>query len=184
MISNSMILEPSNTVTLKDGIDSNKASYVIRKLHGIEDDTIYLYIKSPGGSVRAGNRIVQVMDALTEHGKNIICIADEAYSMAFIVFQACQTRYILPNSILMQHQMALMTMGQIERIRSEMEMYESVERELNQRQADRLKMSLEDFTSKVSNDWWMHGNEIMRNNAADGVVNVMCSSEFRRCPLY
>jgi len=179
-----VVLDSSNTLFLRGAINNELSNNIIKKIHSIEDDTIVLYIKSPGGSVQAGNRIVQVMDAMTANGKDIVCIAEEAYSMAFIIFQACATRYVMSSSVLMQHQMALMTVGQIERIRSQMKMYESVERELNQRQADRLQMSLKEFEANVSNDWWMYGSDIMKNKAADRVIHAMCSNNFRKCPLY
>ena len=177
-------LEKHNTVFLKGQIDTQLAKSVNRDLLAVVDPKIVLFISSPGGSVVDGNRIIQLLDALTLSGKEISCIAQEAYSMAFIIFQACPTRYVLPNSIIMQHQMFVFNMDQLERIKSRMKLLNSLETTLNSRQAERLKLSLKEFTDRVMNDWWIYGEDIILENAADQLTYVVCDRNYaRNCPL-
>lgn len=167
-------LTEDNLVSVFTVINDDTASRFIQDILKIKDDDIYIYLHTPGGRVKSGNDMVQVINTLTQQGKNIICIADFAASMGFIIFQSCPTRYILDTSILMQHQMSLYLDGQIERIKSELEMIDKMEKDLNTKQAERLGMTYEEFYDKINNDWWIYGDDNIKSNIADDIVNVIC----------
>ena len=56
--------------------------------------------------------------ALQEHDIAVRCIAENFMSMAFILFEACDERLVLPHSIEMQHQMSFSLGGEIESMRT------------------------------------------------------------------
>ena len=158
-----------NFVSLRETINQDSSSRLLSKLNSIENkhNIIYLYINSPGGDVMAGLEIINYIKGLQNREKQIICIAHNAISMAFVVFQYCSARYILYSSTLMQHQMALGVKGKLYDINSRMSYLNSLEIKINQDQATRLQLSLADFTRLIQNDWWLYSEDILVNNAAD-----------------
>ena len=168
-----------NFVSLRETIDEGVSSRLLSKLSLIEEkhNTIYLYINSPGGDVMAGLEIINYIKSLQERSKQIICIAHNAMSMAFVIFQYCSQRYILYSSTLMQHQMGLSTKGKLYDINSRMSYFNTMETVLNQDQATRLDMPLEDFTKRIQNDWWLYAEEIIKYKAADKLVSIYCAFE-------
>jgi ATP-dependent Clp protease protease subunit len=169
-----------NFASLRDTIDSNSATQVIYNLNELNTSLspIYLYINSPGGDVMAGMEIINYMKGLQAQNRKINCIAFNAMSMAFVIFQYCSERYILHSSTLMQHQMSLSGIsGKLYDINSRMTYYNTIEKELNAHQADRLKISSEAFIGKIQHDWWLHTQDILSQNGADKIVTIKCTFE-------
>jgi ATP-dependent Clp protease protease subunit len=166
-----------NFVSLREVISQDSSSKLLLKLNAIESkhDKLYIYINSPGGNVMAGLEIVNYIKSLQERSKKIICIAHNAMSMAFVVFQYCSERYILHSSTLMQHQMSLGLQGKLYDINSRMTYLNSLETKLNQYQSKRLNMSEEKFIQKIQHDWWLYADDIIAHNAADKMVSIFCS---------
>ena len=75
----------------------------------------------------------------------------------------------------MQHQMSLGVKGKLYDINSRMSYLNSLETNINQHQATRLKLSLDNFTRLIQNDWWLYSEDILLNNAADKIVSLFCS---------
>jgi ATP-dependent protease ClpP protease subunit len=132
----------------------------------------YVYINSPGGSVAAGNRMVSAI-----LNSNLTCIADKAYSMAFVILQACQNRYITSTATVMQHQMSLGLRGNLANINSYLEMVNSAESFLLDMQAKRIGLSAEKFARLTESDWWLFGETIIEHNVADKVVTLECTPD-------
>jgi len=135
-----------------------------------EKNNTFLYLHTPGGSVVDGMKIVA---EVKKH--NISCIADTAFSMGFIIFQACKNRYILPSGQLMQHQMAFGISDQKNRVENYIEFINQMEDEIIYEQASRINISTEEFRRKITDDWWIYGSNALLQNCADKVVNVECS---------
>jgi ATP-dependent Clp protease protease subunit len=170
-------LKKDNFVSLRETINQESSSRLLSKLNSIETkhNVIYLYINSPGGSVIAGMEIINYIKGLQSQSKQIICIAHNAMSMAFVIFQYCSERFILYSSTLMQHQMSLGVKGKLYDINSRMSYLNSLETNINQHQATRLNLSLDNFTRLIQNDWWLYSEDILLNNAADKIVSLFCS---------
>jgi ATP-dependent Clp protease protease subunit len=166
-----------NFVSLREVISQDSSSKLLLKLNGIENkhETLYLYINSPGGSVMAGLEIINYIKSLQQRSKKVICIAHNAISMAFVIFQYCSERYILESSTLMQHQMSLGVQGKLYDINSRLTYINSLETKLNQDQSKRLNISEEKFMQKIQHDWWLYSDDIITHNAADKMVSIFCS---------
>ena len=82
-------LKKDNFVSLRETIDQDVSSRLLAKLNTIEakHDTLYLYINSPGGDVMAGFEIINYIKSLQDRSKQVVCIAHNAMSMAFAIFQ-------------------------------------------------------------------------------------------------
>jgi ATP-dependent Clp protease protease subunit len=172
-------LKKDNFVSLREIIDQDTSSRLLAKLHTIEakHDTLYLYINSPGGDVMAGFEIINYIKSLQARSKQVICIAHNAMSMAFAIFQYCTQRYILYASTLMQHQMSLQVKGKLYDINSRMQYLNGLERNINRDQAARLNMTVENFTRLIQNDWWLYAEDILQQKAADQLVTLSCAFE-------
>lgn len=170
-------LNATNHVALRGPVTENSVTMLMINMSKIEDNDIILYLSSPGGSVIAGQSLIQKINYLQHRGHRVHCVADFAASMAFAIMQACNDRYVMPSSILMQHQMSLGVVGQFFNIQSRMQLMHAIETDMTRRQASRMGISEDEFTQKITSDWWLYGNQSVENNAADAVVQVGCSKE-------
>ena len=131
----------------------------------------YIFINTPGGSVESGLRILREV----AH-KKFTCIVEQALSMGFVILQQCAVRLVLPNALLMQHQMQLRLEGSLGTVQSTMALIEDDEQMLVDLQARRLHMAPAAFAAKVTNEWWMRGPRAVRNRCADAVLlHVSCA---------
>ena len=174
--SNNLIeLTDSNFVNLRLTVSDKNIASVVSKINKINNKEIFIYINSPGGSVSAGNVLVQQLEALKSQDRVISCIADKAMSMAFIILQHCTNRYVLESSILMQHQMSLGIQGSLKHVENYLNMVDGMENSLNHYQAKRLGIELEEFNELIESDWWLYGINAVKRNVADDVRNIICT---------
>lgn len=163
-------LTTNNTAVLKGKISDESVSYVIKYL--IKHEPEYLYIDSSGGSVMAGSYLLETLRNI-----KVKCIIGKAYSMAFVILQACDKRYILPTSTAMQHQASLRLDGELIQLKEYIGMVGVMEDYMNDMQSQRIGMNRADFENKVRTEWWMYGYDIVKSGVADDVVSITCSKE-------
>jgi len=170
-------LNKHNLITLRGEINDELTSELVRKINMFTNNELYFYITSPGGSVISGLQIINQLATLKERKIKLICIGDFAASMAFVIFQSCPVRYITSSSILMQHQMSLSINGNLQNVNNYIDFIRQIDDDLDDLQATKLLMNKNDFKNKITNDWWLSGNNIIKNNAADSMVLISCDSE-------
>ncbi len=170
-------LNKQNLVTLRGEINDGLTSELIRKLNTFSHNQLYLYISSPGGSVISGMQIIDQLKSIKEKNIKLICIADFAASMAFVIFQSCPVRYVTSSSILMQHQMSLRLNGNLQNVNNYIEFIKQIDDDLDELQAVKLQLNKDDFKNRVINDWWLSGNNIIKNKAADSIILVSCDTD-------
>lgn len=170
-------LTKENTVVLRGEVTSQSVDKALNAILQNSSPNIYLYISSPGGSIMAG---VHFIDKLRSSGKNVTCIADIAASMAFVILQSCDTRYVLDSSLIMQHVASYGLEGEAPKNWKLVQMIHRMLDVLDKSQADRLKLSLNEFRSKTRDDWWLLGGDAVTARAADETVEVSCNSELLR----
>ena len=190
-------LKDDNFITIRGKVTSNNIGYAINQLMKITkyNSHVYLYLDTPGGDVMAGLYLINYMKALQENRIKIDCVVNTAISMGFVILQQCSTRYVLPHSTLMQHQMSLENgpFGEIEKINSYVKYLNSLENDLNILQSNKINMKLEKFQEKILTDWWMTSQEAIENNVVDNYAVFYCDFqnynetidgvEYSRCPL-
>ena len=163
----SITLNDFNHVSIKGQINNLTASSFISDIEKIKTKHIYIFIDSTGGNVLDGEKIIQYIQFKKNYKYTILCIASHAYSMAFHIFQHCNTRFIIPTSILMQHQMSITISGQLKNIKNYLSMIESINAKYIEYESKKLGLTITDFNNRIETDWWMYGDDIIRNNAAD-----------------
>ena len=175
-----VMLNPSNTLTLLGEVNEDMVEKVARKLPQLSSNTVYVQLISPGGSVLSGKRIIDQLVALQAQGKQVVCVAHLAASMAFTILQspACPTRQVVSGALLMQHQASMRIQGQLYNILSNISATVEELVELEQMQANRLGLNLEKFKELTVHDWWLNsGAAALKARAADSSVVVLCSAE-------
>jgi len=168
-----------NLITIRGPIQGSSSTNWITLMNDrdLDIDTLYIYLSSPGGSVLEGIKIMDQIKTVELSGVNIICIADFAASMAFVILQSCRMRLALQSSILMQHQMSIGLSGPLENVDNYLSFIHSIDDNLEKMQANRMNMTEVDFRKKVLNDWWIPGHMSKKVNAVDNLVMVRCSKE-------
>lgn len=182
--SNVITLTNKNYVSLVGPVTSSNVDSVLLLFNDAEVLTtiketkqIYLYLNTPGGSVFDGYRIIQHIRTLQAQNVSVDCIGQNFMSMGFAIMQACSNRFVMTNSLGMQHPMSTLMYGSIQTIRSELDMIEFMYEDLSQLQFTRMNISHATFNEKIIRDWWMFGQSLLQNNAADEFVLVQCSPE-------
>ena len=138
-------LNTTNVLSIQGEINSAVASSFIYDLNKRKDKKgLYVYINSQGGSVESGNQIV-----LEIQKYNLDCIAERAYSMGFVILQACNKRYIRPYGKLMQHQMSYGVANEKAKVESYVNFVDQMNEILVSMQADKIKMSNQVFKEKT-----------------------------------
>lgn len=136
-------------------------------------DEIYIYIDSPGGQIYMVNELQKIFKA---YDGKIKCIAKNANSAAFDLFQLCDERYVLPNSKLMQHEARIEYSGTVDKLREYCEVdFDAVisyVKKFDLYSAKRIGIPYKEYIKKLKLEWSIKtGAEAVKLNVADEVVN-------------
>jgi ATP-dependent protease ClpP protease subunit len=137
---------------------------------------IVLNIDSPGGVLGSA---MDFIDFIKEHDYNVTCIVDKhAMSAAFIILEsdACTTRVVHANSILMIHGGAFVLAADQQFNELELETMLAHLRVMNQLIAytisSRMKMTPQELLDRISHgkEWMIIGAEAIKFNLADQII--------------
>lgn len=151
-------------------IDDEMIEDVVDRMKNVSSENVVFYLDTPGGSVSSGMKLLPYLQ-----NSNSICVVQSAYSMGFILLQACKKRYILPYGSLMQHDMHLGVRDDFHRLRSYLQYLERVYEKLLKLQIDRIGISKELFVQKILQNWWMTAEEAVQENCADAIIHSLDS---------
>lgn len=166
-------LNSTNHVKIQGPIDHYSIDLAISQLNLITDKHFYIYLDTPGGIVDEGERFVTQLKYKQATGSYVTCIAENALSMGFYIFQNCNNRLVTPSGKLMQHQISLNNNRiPLDNLDSYIKMVRKISRNINQFCANRINITVEDFEKRVNNDWWLYGQDAIKENAADGMTLV------------
>lgn len=169
-----LVLTKHNHVALRGAVTGQTIAQVIVELNNLKVKEPILYIASPGGSVMAGNTLVQY---ILDSDRPITCVVDYGYSMGFVIAQACHRRIVSETSTMMQHQAYFGTEGQTENVKSEMAFTLRLLEQMDKAQAERIGISVEEFRKRILSDWWLVGSDIVNAKVADKTMRVRCEPE-------
>jgi ATP-dependent protease ClpP protease subunit len=143
---------------------------------GTKAYTLYLVLDTPGGDIQSGLGFIEFLKTI----KNLETVTLFAASMGSAIVEGTSAhRNITGDGILMFHRAAGGVEGQFEtgELESRLEFYKKVVRQMEQDNADRMSISLQDYKAKVKDEFWTFGKEAVSLKAADEVVLVSCSAE-------
>lgn len=132
---------------------------------------INVTINSPGGEVDSGWSIIKILD---KSNITFACTVDhQAYSMAFAILQSCQERYATVTSTLMSHQIKVSIKGRMSEqdFQDAADMVKANNQALANQCSKRLKITQQEYLSKVNNrEWWLSANQALEVGAIDRIV--------------
>lgn len=176
----SITLNTLNTVTFRGVVDGNsvtEAQLALSKLailRGTATYPLYLVLDSPGGSIDAGNAFIQFAKTI----QNLETISIFAASMASGIAEALPgRRYVTANGIMMFHRAAGGFEGYFNdgKVEEQLRLWKNIVQEFEETNAKRLKMDIKDYKLRVISEYWLYGKEAVQKNAADEVVDLLCS---------
>lgn len=180
---NNIELNTFNFFSIRDSITPNSISKAIMDISNLHNSNpyikeFYLVLDTPGGSVISGNQLIDYITYLNTTGITINCIAKKAISMGFVILQSCPgIRFALPSSILMQHQMSTLVVGNILNIESDIKYSKRLYEKMLIKQSLRIGIEPKLFLDKTRDDWWLDGEMAFENNVVDRLINLGCSAD-------
>jgi len=167
-------LTAENMAIMKGHVEAGTSDSLIRDLMSAPSDDVYVYLDTPGGSVIDGSHIIEAIKVVGMKGKRVHCIADTAMSMGFAILQSCPDRLVKENSVLMQHQMAVRTGGELEKLKSRMNFYDQLHETMAAKESARLGLTVEEYNDLMMNEYYVFGSRAVDEGVADRVVCVDC----------
>jgi len=139
-------------------------------LDSLNQDDIYLYINSPGGSVTSGMAIYDTMNYVKSDIKTIV-IGMAASMAAFLA--TCGTkgkRCVLPNSELMIHQPLGGAQGQATDIKIAADRIIKMRGKLNKIMAEKTGQTIKKITTDTERDNFMSAKEALSYGLVDEII--------------
>ena len=162
-------------IYLRGEITMESACAIADQIMLLNDESISkpidLFITSPGGEVKAGLLIYDVIHS-SDAPVRMFCLG-EAYSMAAVLFASgAHGRFMLPNSELMLHEPLLgnAVRGNVSSIRTMSEELLAVSGRLNQLLSQHTGRSLQEIEEACSYDHYFDPEESIAFGLADGVA--------------
>lgn len=174
-------LTPDNMVLLRGEVTSENINKVQKDLLDIsnklnKNDIIYLVIDSEGGSVYSGIDMINTFQLIPQ---KIHTITIFAASMAFMISQHGDKRFINKKGIMMGHRASGGFSGQFEmgEVESQLNLWKQIVRDMEQDVSKRMGISLKVYKEKIQNEMWLYDKNAVKENAADDLVIIKCSKE-------
>lgn len=160
-------------IILSGEIDDNLANSIVAQLlylDSVNNDTINLYINSPGGSITSGMAIYDTMNFI-KSDVSTICIGLSASMAAFLLSSGKKgKRFCLPNSEVMIHQPLGGAQGQATEIKIAAERILKLKDKLNTILAKNTGKSLKQIERDTERDNFMDSNEAFEYGIVDKIL--------------
>ncbi len=160
-------------IILSGEINDNLANSIVAQLlylDSINNDTINLYINSPGGSITSGMAIYDTMNFI-KSDVSTICIGMAASMAAFLLSSGKKgKRFCLPNSEVMIHQPLGGAQGQATEIKIAAERILKLKDKLNTILAKNTGKSLKQIERDTERDNFMDSNEAFEYGIVDKIL--------------
>jgi ATP-dependent protease ClpP protease subunit len=158
-------------VVIKGPIRAQMADEIIRDIYDLSQDNkgaIYYVINTNGGSLMAGNQIIQAMESADAKS---ICIVDRAaYSMGALILAHCNVAYIHKDASVMFHEGYLRLEGKMSEVISYIDFERREFSQLCSDTAKLLNMSKTDYMAKQKDEWWLTAADTARIGLTKGIL--------------
>jgi ATP-dependent Clp protease protease subunit len=158
----------SDVVLFNTPVTEESVDMAIALLSGTSGNVVYLVLKSPGGSVIDGARLINY---IKYSGKNIVTVCDNlCASMAFQIFQVGKKRMMADKAILMAHPASGGAQGIIENMYELIHSIKMYVDRMDAETATRSNIPYDKFKMMVFNNIWAETPEALSLGLADGVI--------------
>lgn len=159
-------------IFLSGEINDSLTNIVISELlylDNINNEDIYIYINSPGGSITSGMSIYDTMNFIKS---NVITIGlGMCASMAAFILSSGHKRYALPNTEIMIHQPLGGAQGQATDIKIAAERIIKLKEKLNKILASNTKQTYEKITKDTERDNFLSAKEALDYGIIDKIID-------------
>lgn len=158
-------------IFLSGEINDSIANIVISELLYLDNqnnEDIYLYINSPGGSITAGMSVYDTMNFI--NSKVITIGLGMCASMAAFLLSSGNTRYALPNTEIMIHQPIGGAQGQATDIKIAAERIIKLKSKLNKILAKNTKQNISKITKDTERDNFLSAEEALEYGLIDKII--------------
>ena len=160
-------------IFLSGEIDDNNANIIISELLYLDaknNDDIFIYINSPGGSITSGMAIYDTMNYI-KSDVNTICIGMAASMAAFLLSSGkLGKRFILPNAEVMIHQPLGGAQGQATEIKIAAERILKLKNKLNTILAKNTNKELKEIEHDTERDYFLSSGEALEYGIIDKII--------------
>lgn len=176
-------LNAGNTLSLRLPVSSNTMGTLQVGLLELSkklpsNAKIFLILDTPGGSVDAGNKFIDISKTIPQE---IVTITRFAASMGFQIVQNLGTRFILPHGQLMSHNAHIEGFGG-DVPGNGLTRFNALLRDLALDDlviAQRLGLTFEAYRDMIKAEYWVTGTDAVRDRAADAIVLPTCDASFQ-----
>lgn len=170
-----IILSRYDTIVLKGDINMTNALKVIDDMENLKShhkSNIYMYIDTYGGEIVYAQHIINMMTSI-KYYKSITCIAVNAMSAGFSVFQACDNRYVLSQSNIMQHQVKINIIDtNLEDASLYLEQIKKLTDHMDTMDAIKIGINVDEFRNLIKDEWKIIGEDNVTHGTADKVMKI------------
>lgn len=160
-------------IILNGEIDDSVANSVVAQLlylDGVNNEEIFIYINSPGGSITAGMAIYDTMNFISS-SVSTICVGMAASMAAFLLSSGEKgKRFCLENSEVMIHQPLGGAQGQATEIKIAAERILKLKKKLNKILSLNTGKSLRKIEKDTERDYFMDSSEALKYGIIDDIL--------------
>lgn len=160
-------------ILLNGEINDNTSNIIIAQLlylDSLNNDDIFLYINSPGGSITSGMAIYDTMNFIKSN-VSTICIGICASMAAFLLSSGTiGKRYALPNSEVMIHQPLGGAQGQATEIKIAAERILKLKDKLNKILSKNTNKNLKQIEKDTERDYYLSAEEAKKYGIIDKIL--------------
>ena len=159
-------------IFLSGEINDSLANIIVSELlylDNLNNEDMYLYINSPGGSITSG---MSIYDTINFINSKVITIGlGMCASMAAFLLSSGNSRYALPNTEIMIHQPIGGAQGQATDIQIAAERIIKLKEKLNKILAQNTKQDLKTITADTERDNFLSAEEALNYGLIDQIIN-------------
>ncbi len=160
-------------IILTGEIDDNVSNSIVSQLlylDSVNNNTISIYINSPGGSITAGMAIYDTMNYIKSK-VSTICIGMSASMAAFLLSSGEKgMRFALPNSEIMIHQPLGGASGQATEIKIAAERILKLKNKINEILSKNTGKPLKKIESDTERDYFLDAKEALEYGLIDNII--------------
>lgn len=174
-------LTSQNSYTFRTDVNQGSVNAAIDEIGKLDlklekGKPIYLVLKTPGGSIFDGMRLIEFLRSLD---RPIHTVSFESFSMGFSLVQALGRRYVVKTAALMSHPGSTTCQGTADDIKVCLDILTQLDNWMVDMSSARLGIDKEEYKELIRFDKYFIGEEIIKHNIADEFVKVTCSEELK-----
>lgn len=178
-------------IVLDGPIFDGTAKYVVGRIQYYNNKTteypIFIVIDyCPGGSVMEGSRILKAMKK--SRAPVYVVVKSFAASMAAVITTLAERSYALPDAVILHHQVSGISMGNRTEHREQLKIIDEWSERLIQPVADKMGITLDDFTKKMYEhnsigDWFEFANAAVKYKWVSHIIEDIRDTSYTKRPV-